>query len=511
MKYIKISLLLLFTAGVFASCSDWFDVKPRTEVRGADLFKTEEGFWEALTGVYLNMAHEEAYGANLSWQAIEFMAWQHRSPQNGAYYRLQNNQYDYSPAKNFINATWARLYNVITEANYLIYALDNYGDYLNPAVYNNIKAQALAVRAYCHFDLIRLYAFGGLAEMPELLTEPCVPYVEKYSKIITEQKDYDWTLDRLMEDVDAALELFDDSNVLAEDRVQAYRTNMTLFSTTLLAARVEMWRGNETAALAHAEAVIASVNNGTANRLAGTKLDAYGNPWGYSGLRWVTDTNEGSSFPNEVIFGVTLYNLYDLTEDSWKTTTNDRLISVERNSVPENLYLIEQGDVNLSSTTSDLRYANWYKDSPSDDAEKAGYESIKIQVGGNAVTEARNTVYNLISLMRMSEAWLIAAECLVDDDPARAVNLVNFIREKRRIPQENFVPADITSDDLRKVIMYESVREFAQEGQAFFLYKRLNVPKMINQQKTSSMNVVSYMLPYPENEQIIGHTNLEEE
>ena len=511
MKYIKISLLLLFSAGVFASCTDWFDAKPRTEVRGVDLFKTEEGFWEALTGVYLNMAHQEAYGANLSWRAIEFMAWQHRSPSNGDYDDLQLNRYDIQSAIKFIDRTWARLYNVITEANYLIYALENYGNYLNPVVYNNIMAQALAIRAYCHFDLIRLYAQGNLAAQPELLDRMCIPYVEKYSKIITDQRDYGWTLDRLMEDVTAALELFDDSNVLEEDRVEMRRTNMNPFSTMLLAARVEMWRGNKDATMEYIEPLLTAIENGTTNRLVGTKLDLYGSRETYSGLRWARDAGEGDMFPNEIIFGISLFNLYDLTVDSWKVLTRDRLLSVTPTSGDNGLYLISAQEPNISSAASDLRYSNWYKNSPASNEDDSGFESIKIQRGGNLTPEVENTMYNIISLMRMSEPYLLAAECLVDTDPGRAIGLVNTLREKRTIPETHYVQSDISTEDLRKVIMYEQVREFAQEGQAFFLYKRLNTPKMINQQKNALMNVNTYTLPYPQNEQLIGHTNEEEE
>ena len=34
---------------------------------------TEAGFKDALTGLYINMTSKDVYGANLSWQAIEFI------------------------------------------------------------------------------------------------------------------------------------------------------------------------------------------------------------------------------------------------------------------------------------------------------------------------------------------------------------------------------------------------------------------------------------------------------
>lgn len=45
--------LFLFVTG---GCSDYFDVRPKSQVLADELFSTEEGFSDQLTGVYKRLA-----------------------------------------------------------------------------------------------------------------------------------------------------------------------------------------------------------------------------------------------------------------------------------------------------------------------------------------------------------------------------------------------------------------------------------------------------------------------
>ena len=60
--YLAACLLALCT-----SCSDWLDVKPKTNVEEEDLFKNEQGFKEALTGIYIKMSETQLYGRELTY------------------------------------------------------------------------------------------------------------------------------------------------------------------------------------------------------------------------------------------------------------------------------------------------------------------------------------------------------------------------------------------------------------------------------------------------------------
>ncbi len=497
-KYIKIALLLLLTSGVFVGCG-FFDVKPKTEVRATDMFEDELGFWDALTGIYINMGGEYAYGADLSWRAIEFMGWNHAnsSSASGSYFDLQMNDYTAAKAENFVNRSWARLYNIIAEANYLLEALEEYGHVLKPHVYDNIKGQALAIRAFCHFDLMRLYAQGNLTYDPArdaTLALRSIPYVKKYSIHITPQKSYGETLQMAMDDVTDAIELFEAAdNVPREDRVPVVYTNMNRFSAKLLAARIELWRGNLAEALGYAMELVEETERSD------------------SSFKWATDvaTDNSGLFQRELMFYITVDNLYDLTERSWDPNSRDWLVGPSLNSVHEGLYRIGTPGDNpaLEVSTADLRLNSWYIDDRLNTDDPAVW-STKIRRAGVGSQMQRN-VNTIVPLMRMSEPFLIAAECLVTTDPEAAIGLVNTVRAKRNNSRDNYVPATVTEEELREVIMYEQAREFVQEGQVFFMYKRLNTTYPINTLNTSNpMNVDRYMLPYPDIEtDVSGHTN----
>ena len=53
------TILILFTGLLLTltvSCDNWLDVRPQTEVKVDDNFKTAQGFKDALTGIYLLMS-----------------------------------------------------------------------------------------------------------------------------------------------------------------------------------------------------------------------------------------------------------------------------------------------------------------------------------------------------------------------------------------------------------------------------------------------------------------------
>ena len=268
-----ISVLMLLC---ITSCEKWLDVNPKSEIKADKLFDTEAGFKDALTGLYINMTSKDVYGANLSWQAIEFMAGQYDGGKS-SYIELQKYNFEHNSSKNFIQAVWAKEYNIISETNLLLESLEKKGNILNPTLYNVIKGEALAIRAMCHFDLIRLFAKGNLAERREILTEPCIPYVTEYSKEITDQQTYEATLQLLHQDLNDALSYLKSDPLYTgtEERPEDYEdvtdniffngtyykgreTRLSYPAVLLLNARVYLWEGNQEKALEYAEKLIKS-------------------------------------------------------------------------------------------------------------------------------------------------------------------------------------------------------------------------------------------------------------
>ena len=104
-KQVYIVVCLLFPWLV--SCNDWLDVSPKSEIKADELFETEAGFKDALTGLYIGMTDQSVYGANLSWQEIEWMAGQYTET-NNSFAELQKCNYESSIAKSFIESVWSK-------------------------------------------------------------------------------------------------------------------------------------------------------------------------------------------------------------------------------------------------------------------------------------------------------------------------------------------------------------------------------------------------------------------
>ena len=54
LKSLYVGALALLAISL-TSCSDWFDVSPKTDVKADELFQTAEGFDRALAGIYISM------------------------------------------------------------------------------------------------------------------------------------------------------------------------------------------------------------------------------------------------------------------------------------------------------------------------------------------------------------------------------------------------------------------------------------------------------------------------
>ena len=115
---------------------------------------------------------------------------------------------------------------------------------------------------------------------------------------------------------------------------------------------------------------------------------------------------------------------------------------------------------------------------------------------------AGSTYNNRYPLLRMTESFYIAAECLKQSNPKEAVRLLNVVRENRNLSQFA-LSEDLTAQQIQDEIYKEYRKEFIGEcGELFFYYKRLNLSEI----KGASVraNKAVYVLPIPQNDQEFG-------
>ena len=133
---------------------------------------------------------------------------------------------------------------------------------------------------------------------------------------------------------------------------------------------------------------------------------------------------------------------------------------------------------------ADYRYSLWQPSLVPGDKSLLCYRFKRSEEGG---------VYNnLMPLIRMSEMFLIAAECSENEEDA--YGYLNTLRSHRGLFK--------VSDKLEHHLEQEYNKEFLCEGQLFFYYKRKNVKNLVSGTtgKNIEMSAAAYVPLLPESE-----------
>lgn len=192
MKTFKTILLsgLLFWAG---SCS-LLDTTPQDFIDPDEYYKTPEQLQSALAGVYASMAETSIYGAAMLGRMglSADIGYEAYSVDEGTV-----GYYDVNPADSKIRSYWRCLYQGIGRANKLLENVDRPS--MDETERDNIRGQALFLRAYYHFLLTS--RFG---DVPLVLHTPASG---KLSDVRIAQTPRREVYLKIIEDMDAAAEL----------------------------------------------------------------------------------------------------------------------------------------------------------------------------------------------------------------------------------------------------------------------------------------------------------------
>ncbi len=213
-KYIFIIIVLSLTI-IPTSCNRWLDVTPPSQVREEKQFNSADGFQQALIGCYIGMTDDVLYGKALTWSTIELMAGQFEGlqPLTSNDYNISQFNYKTTNALNYIDGIWAKAYNVISNANNALKFIELNRTVLDEINYKLIKGELLAIRAYMHLDLLRLYGNGNLANRTDLDSKQTIPYVTELKKEMTAQRSYKETFELLINDLKEAITLLEEDPV----------------------------------------------------------------------------------------------------------------------------------------------------------------------------------------------------------------------------------------------------------------------------------------------------------
>lgn len=491
-------LFIITVALCTVSCNDWLDIRPETEQKDYDQFSSVNGFYDALTGCYMTLASEAAYGERLSMSNIESLANYWYMPDKLENFtrkedwELSKHDYTADYARSAIKIFYGGLFKAIVQANMILKYAEVQGDvFTDKAALAVVRGEAYAIRALCQFDLLRL--FGQMPKNPAKQVE--LPY--SYTTSIDEMPSYyDFTayVNLLKEDLTKALSLLKDNDPVFEytfeelnkdadvphDHLLFRQSCMNYWAVKALQARLHLYLG-ETA---------------DAYRVAKEIIDATG-PDGKPVLTMsgVKDFAAGYKLcPNECLFYLSKYNVMTNSETFLLgNQENARFGNSElvlTHDMFEDLYTGEQ-------TASHNRFNNcWNQKVQTNTGEFAYVATTKYYFG----KDVKNAIlyYQLIPMLRMSEIYLIAMETSGD------LSEVNGWYKAYMVAHAVGTSTDFASlDDARKWIIGEYRREFVAEGQMFYTYKRTGATEMAG--RKNPVGESDYILPLPETEYNPNH------
>ena len=478
-------IFLLPIIVLLGSCKKWLDVKPESQVAADQLFTNKEGFEEALNGVYTRCNDKNLYGAELTMGLPDVLALDWLVAPGADYLGyLQTSLYNYKD-QSFVtrrDSIWGGLYNAIANDNYLLQKLDSGSGILPSSEYALIRGEALALRAYIHFDLLRLFAPSYVAGAGKAV----IPYVTTFSNKVTPAStvaDFLKLAARDLNDAKALLKtvdpilsptyyvgypggpnIGDTSSELKNPNLflQNRRQRLNYYAVCGELARVYLYMNDKTNALANAQEVIQS------NKFPWTDFNDFTN---------VDPQKKDRILYKELVFGWPIPKVdKDLVLYFYFQTNNGLYLSGD---MAQRAY--ETGGVG----GSDLRYAQWFT---------PGTQYLLVKYKRDATANLHPII---APALRKSELFYIAAECSYASNPTQAFAYMDSVRFNRHIGTHFSATSE---DDFLAQLTREARKEFYGEGQIFYMYKRLNRGIVGPTGIVNTPTDANFVLPLPENE-----------
>jgi len=468
-KYIIYLLLCTcFVAGT--GCKKWLDVQPQSDIREKDLFTNESGFKDALIGTYQLLATKPAYGGNLTMGFLDAMG-QRYATTSTSHIFYSTSRYDYtnSGVKTYISSIWGTLYKAIANVNNILVQIDDKKNSFTGNNFNLVKGESLALRALLHFDLLRLFGAAPVVDA----NRPSIPYVTTFGNKTYPLLPVNEVIAACLTDLSAAEELLGTDKTIRvqynDDPFLSYtRNHMNYWAVKGLQARINLYKGDKTAAITAAREVITA---------------------GASSFPFVTSSaaaassNRDRSYTTEQLFSLYAYKISDYVDEYFKTTSsNGTPVLYTTNSNMATLYETASGG------SSDLRYVNLFA------SYTSGYSSTKYWQDDIAKNNSNyDYLRGIIPVIRLSEMYYIAAECAAT--PAEGVGYLNTVRSNRGL---STFSTNISATTLEAEILKEYNKEMYAEGQLFYYFKRKNTTRVDG--STINMSDATWILPQPDDE-----------
>lgn len=431
------TIVMLFVL-ILYSCSDFLEQEPGNQTSITELLSTKEGVLAALNGTYTTLeasVREERFAVypDLQGGNIKFTPIPTGSNRGNLIipFRIENlySFQDQAISGDF-SSFYQQSYSVVNQANLILEFVDNLND-ATDSEKNQIKAEALSIRAYAHFLLALVYSQNysftanashlGVVYNRTTLTESGVTFPSRET--------LDSTYNLIIEDIQQALSLYTNQSAL-DGPIQTYFNQN---NTKAILARVYLNKNDWQNAFDTAIDVI------NTSGVTLTSQENYLSEWENSvvpmteillqlSVRRDSGGEVGGSLSQHYGFQTpTAYGNY--------VASNDLLNLYESFDIRSQLFLEQPLTTNINGELLDINY----------------YFTKKFQ---------DTPPYPVI---RMSELYLIASEAA--NNLNRTDDALSFLNEIRARANASLISS---ATNLLDEIINERRREFAFEGHYFF-------------------------------------------
>jgi hypothetical protein len=492
------TFIIVLSAGMIAmtSCSKWLEATSSTEIPADKLFETRGGFCDALTGIYIDMGgasqvDEGGYAQDYTWKVIERASYPYMMQSANEYKLWQTHQYNSTYPKLAFGSMWVNHYNCIANINIALRELENNPGAINSKVeYNLFKGELFGLRAYLHFDLLRVFGLGNWDGANA--SKMTVPYVTSYSKEPTPQKTYAQTAELLMADIDSALVCLKQDPVTGnapenfettvnQDGFWNNRTkHLNYYAVEALKARLLQWENKYSDAAAVAQDVIDnSLSKGVVSWVDAEKI-----------LTETSDDDKDWIFSTEHLFSLEITGLYGYLYDAFfSANISSSGTRLSQAFVDDSLFVRVDpvtgsvaGAEDLRGPALQLKYSSM------------GYMVYKFYGSSSYASAYRNRM----PLMKISEMYYIIAENYIHQGNNKAALAELDMVRKHRAINDEFPSTANAAVELNK----EYYREFIGEGQLFYWLKHTDAQSSLSPE--FDVKASDLIFPYPDDETEYG-------
>ena len=497
MSYKKIknmtAAILLGCAVLSQSCTSWLDITPEAQVNDKKIFSTPQGVKDVLNGIYITASGEKLYANNLLFGFTDVLAQYYAIPdETHEFAQLAKYQYKDVNISPKIDEMWLELYFCIANCNILLERLEEVGPdfFEDERTYYILHGEARALRAFFHFDLLRLFA-------PSYKADPgytAIPYITKYSNKVSPQKTVSEVIDSVIVDLKAAVTDLEGRDPIFDPLYQATTGSDMYMWTQPMPDRNEFlsYRGFRLNYYA-VNALLARVY---AYKLDKKQAYDYAKIVLESGVFKFTDYWKITSdiqYRNrilrpEIVFGFNVPRMTKVFEPYSPSYSSSKKWLTIKNS--EQMFEGSANDYRLNYLMEHEILAAF--DRPS---------CIKFVKPENADEMTEEEMGRIAPMIRISEMYYYVCEYLMDSDLNGAKTELQKLRNARNAKEALIANSPAELED---VIVNDARREFMCEGQLFYFYKRLG-RKVVDESGNYTMTEKDFVLPLPDVELEFGN------